>query len=115
MEFDPQGRQKDHLLNKDTPGRWKERRWNIRNDLPPLGVTAYNRIRPFVPGMIMSASHPDWPEDLFLRRFATSAPHTTGKSRTCESCHLSSIALGLGKGKLTKGDDGWHFGIRRTA
>jgi hypothetical protein len=32
--------------------------------------------------------------------FAPLSPHTTGKSRSCESCHRSSEALGLGQGEL---------------
>lgn len=109
IEYDPDGRQKDHLLQTETPGRWSEQRWDVRSGLPPLGITANNKIKPFVPGMIMSIAHPDWPSTKFKRRFAESAPHTTGKSRSCESCHLSSTALGLGQGVLRKSDKEWHY------
>ena len=108
-EYDPQGVQKDHLLKKQTEGRWKEQRWDVRSDLPSLGVTKDNKIKPFVPGMIMTIAHPDWPADKFRRRFAPSEPHTTGKSRSCESCHRSSIALGLGQGEFTRTGDQWTF------
>ena len=108
-EYDPQGVQTDHLLKKETAGRWKEKRWDVRSVLPPLGVTADNKIKPFVPGMIMTLSHPDWPSDKFRRRFAPSEPHTTGKSRSCESCHQSSIALGLGQGTFKKTGNAWTF------
>jgi len=109
IEYDPNGRQKDHLLQRETPGRWKEQRWDVRSDLPPLGITANNKIKPFVPGMIMSIAHPDWPSTKFKRFFAQSEPHTTGKSRSCESCHHSSIALGLGQGDLRKSGEQWHY------
>jgi hypothetical protein len=108
-EYDPQATQKDHLLNKQTEGRWKEQRWDVRSDLPPLGVTKDDVIKPFVPGMIMTIAHPDWPTDKFRRRFAPSEPHTTGKSRSCESCHRSSIALGLGQGTFKKTGNEWTF------
>lgn len=108
-EYDPQATQKDHLLNKQTEGRWKEQRWDVRSDLPPLGVTKDDVIKPFVPGMIMTIAHPDWPTDKFRRRFAPSEPHTTGKSRSCESCHRSSIALGLGQGAFKKTGNEWTF------
>jgi len=109
IEYDPEGRQKDHLLQKETPGRWKETRWDVRSDLPPLGITVDDNIKPFVPGMIMTIDHPDWEERKFKRIFASTEPHTTGKSRSCESCHRSSTALGLGQGVLKKSSDGWSF------
>ena len=83
-----------------TPGRWGDRRWGVHNDLPPLGVNADDRIEPFVPGMIMTISHPSWDEEKFVRLFAPLSPHTIGKSRSCDSCHRSSKALGLGQGQL---------------
>ncbi len=109
IEYDPNGIQKDHLLQKKTPGRWKEQRWDVRSGLPPLGISADNTIRPFVPGMIMSIKHPDWKDQKFIRQFASTAPHTTGKSRSCYSCHRSSTALGLGLGKLGKSAKQWAF------
>ena len=108
-EYDPQGVQKDHLMKKQTEGRWKEQRWNVRSELPSLGVTKDSKIKPFVPGMIMTIAHPDWATDKFRRRFAPSEPHTTGKSRSCESCHRSSVALGLGQGTFKKTGDQWTF------
>ena len=109
IEYDPAGKQKDHLLKHATAGRWNERRWDVRSDLPPLGVAADGMIRPFVPGMIMSVAHPDWTEERFQRQFTASEPHTTGKSRSCESCHHSSKALGLGRGRLILKERTWHF------
>jgi hypothetical protein len=88
------------MEQKITAGRWSDRRWDVRNTLPALGVNADGRIEAFVPGMIMTVAHPSWDNDRFVRMFAPLSPHTTGKSRSCESCHRSSAALGLGKGEL---------------
>ena len=101
MEYDPDGEQWDHVERAVTPGRWSNERWHVRNELPALGVNEDNRIELFVPGMVMTVEHPDWEEQKFVRMFAPLSPHTSGKSRTCESCHRSSVALGLGQGQLT--------------
>ena len=115
MEYDPGGRQWDHLEKRETPGRWHEERWAIRNGLPVLGVNARGRIDSFVPGMIMSVAHPDWEEEKFLRIFAPLSPHTTGKARSCESCHRSSEALGLGEGSVKVLDGELQFTPRQAA
>ncbi len=107
--YQPDGRQWDHVEQSETEGRWSERRWSVRNGLPPLGVTADNRIAPFVPGMILSVDHPQLAEPLFRRLFAPLAPHTSGPARSCESCHRSSTALGLGSGQLEQEDGHWSF------
>ena len=109
IEYDPDEMQKDHLLQDETPGRWKEKRWDVHSGLPALGVTAENKIRPFVPGMIMTIEHPDWKEKKFKRLFAATEPHTTGRSRSCKSCHRSSAALGLGQGALKQLGGEWHY------
>ena len=100
MEYDPDGEQWDHVEREVTAGRWSEGRWHAQNTLPALGVDENDRIRPFVPGMVMTISHPDFEEDRFVRAFAPLSPHTTGPSRSCYSCHASSNALGLGDSKL---------------
>ena len=100
MEYDSDGEQWDHVERRLTPGRWSDRRWDVRNGLPPLGINAEGRIEAFVPGMIMTVAHPSWDEEKFVRMFAPLSPHTTGKSRSCASCHRSSEALGLGEGEL---------------
>jgi predicted CXXCH cytochrome family protein len=109
VSFDLAGSQWDYLEQRATPGRWREERSrDIRNDLPPLGTTADGRIAPFVPGMILSVTHPDWPKARLRRLFSPIAPHTTGKARSCRSCHQSPEALGLGQGRLAR-DGGWRF------
>ena len=101
MEYDENGEQWDHVAQKVTPGRWSDRRWNVSNTLPALGVNADGMIEPFVPGMIMTLAHPDLDEHSFVRVFAPLSPHTTGPSRSCASCHRSTEALGLGPGEIT--------------
>jgi hypothetical protein len=109
MAYDEDGEQWDHVERKMTPGRWSDERWDVRNTLPPMGVNAKGRIEAFVPGMIMTISHPSWVKDKFIRLFAPLSPHTTGKSRSCESCHRSSEALGLGQGQLRLADGKLQF------
>jgi hypothetical protein len=101
MEYDADGEQWDHVERALTPGRWSDELWHVRNTLPALGVNEDDQIELYVPGMIMTVAHPEFEEEKFVRMFAPLSPHTTGKSRTCESCHRSSEALGLGQGKLT--------------
>ena len=98
MRFDPAGEQWDHVDRAMTPGRWSNRFRHADNGLPALGVNADDRIEPFVPGMIMTVEHPARDKALFVRRFAPLSPHTSGASRSCESCHRSDRALGLGNG-----------------
>jgi len=109
LSYDATGAQWDHVERTVTPGAWHERRGDVRSGLPPLGVDAHGKIVPVVPGMIMTATHPDWPKPKFLRRFAALAPHTTGPARDCASCHRSSTALGLGTGRLARTPHGWAF------
>jgi hypothetical protein len=108
-EYDPHERQWDHTQQQETAGRWHETRWDVRAELPALGVDGENRIRPVTPGMIMQVEHPDWEAPLFKRLFAVMEPHTTGASRSCESCHRSSQALALGKGVLRFANGKWRF------
>jgi hypothetical protein len=96
MEYDPGGEQWDHIDRAITPGRWSDRFWHADNALPALGVNERNEVEVFVPGMIMTVVHPDWDGEKFVRRFTPLSPHTTGASRSCESCHRSDKALGLG-------------------
>lgn len=108
MRYDPDGVQWDHLEQRVTPGRWDEARRLVRNTLPPLGVGADGEVRPFVPGMIFTARHPDWEHPRFRRLFAALSPHTVGPSRSCASCHASAAALGLGAGALARTPEGWR-------
>jgi hypothetical protein len=109
MEYDANGEQWDHVEHTMTPGRWSDERWHVSNSLPALGVNDSQQIEPFVPGMIMTIAHPALTDDHFVRMFAPLSPHTTGKTRSCVSCHRSSKALGLGQGKLTKNGGAIRF------
>jgi len=100
MAFDPESSQWDHVEQAVTPGRWSEERADVRNGPGALGVNEKGRIEPFVPGMIMTLTHPELDDERFLRVFAPLSPHTTGPSRSCESCHRSSVAVGLGEGRI---------------
>ena len=100
MEYDTDGKQWDHVEQQETVGRWHEQRSDFRNELGALGVNSHNRIELFTPGMIMTLAHPDWNEEKFVRAFAPISPHTIGAARSCESCHRSSVALGLGDGTV---------------
>ncbi len=109
MEYDPDGVQWDHVEQRETAGRWHERRSEFRNELGALGVNAHDRIELFTPGMIMTLAHPDWDSEKFVRAFAPISPHTIGPARSCESCHRSSVALGLGEGTIELRDGTLRF------
>jgi hypothetical protein len=109
MSYEPSEWQWDHVERAFTPGTWHEQRWGVRNAAPPLGLDGEDRIVPVVPGMILTAEHPDWGQVLFVRRFAPIAPHTSGPARSCESCHRSSTAVGLGAGRLRTEGGGLRF------
>jgi hypothetical protein len=109
MDYDPDGEQWDHIEQAITPGRWSDDRWQVSNALPALGVNDSNEIEPFVPGMIMTVTHPALPEPKFVRQFAPLSPHTTGPARSCASCHRSSEALGLGQGEFVDEGDEQRF------
>lgn len=109
LEYRDGEKQWDHVARRVTPGRWRQRRWGIRNEAPVLGVRADGRVATFAPGMVLSVEHPRMPQGFFARRFAALSPHTTGKARSCSSCHASAFALGLGSGELARGEEGWNL------
>lgn len=109
IEYDAEGKQWDHVERADTAGHWSEQRSDFRNGLATLGVNENNRIELFVPGMIMTVAHPDWQENRFVRVFAPLSPHTSGASRSCDSCHRAGEALGLGQGEFLNKNGQRHF------
>ncbi|MGY6554958.1 MAG: hypothetical protein ACXIUM_10605 [Wenzhouxiangella sp.] len=109
MDYDPNKVQFDHMAREFTPGSWSDERWDVYNDAPPLGVNSRNQIVTFVPGMIRTIDHPDWEETQFRRFFAPLNPHTIGAARSCEDCHRSSTAMGLGRGELNHENGAWDF------
>ena len=131
-QYEEAGTRKDWRTGKRKPGRFVEYAGASGIEQPVLGVMKRERdgaevIQPFAPGMIMTlntkaAGQPATAtttglvteSTLFRRLFAPVAPHTTSlKGRSCLSCHLNSLALGLGKGKLdlvpTKAGLQWRF------
>jgi hypothetical protein len=100
--FDPGKKQWDFAAAKETPGAWIERSEGFGFEPPVLGVRADGTIVPAVPGMILDiAASENRNAASGHRLFAPLEPHTTGKrARTCESCHRSPKALGLGTGTL---------------
>lgn len=100
-------------------GEITERRSFMRWEDPALGVNGEGRISPIVPGCQVSVTviGEDGKEVVSNQLFRTPPntegageegqvgsdmsplqPHTTGKSRTCESCHGSAKAMGFGIG-----------------
>jgi hypothetical protein len=109
LSYDQSQWQWDHIERAFTPGTWHERRWDTRHGAPTLGIDGQARVVPVVPGMIMTIEHPDWEAPRFVRRFAALSPHTTGTARSCESCHRSAMAVGLGSGRLEVDETGISF------
>lgn len=101
MDFDPEQEQWDHLEQREVAGRWTERRWDIRNDTPALGLRRDGRIDVAIPGMIMTLAHPAWDEPLRIERHAALSPHTSGPSRPCSGCHLGEAPDGAGERVVT--------------
>jgi len=98
--YEPGGKQWDFARAAETKGAWKETARQQSWGPPTLARTAAGRVVPAVPGMIMTIQGAG--QGVIRRRlFAPMDPHTTRKqARTCDSCHRSSVALGLGAGKL---------------
>jgi hypothetical protein len=109
MRYQEDGKQWDHSLSQMTAGVWHEKRWAITAGQATLGKRDAETVDTFLPGMIMSVEHPELDDPVFIRRFARLSPHTTGKARTCEGCHRSSVALGLGKGELLQSNGRLQF------
>ncbi|MCO4760305.1 MAG: cytochrome C [Myxococcales bacterium] len=99
------------------PGETSETRSFLRWENPPLGNNGEGRVTPLMPGCQVAATiiGRDGKELVRNQTFRTTpgtegggkkgqigsdmspvAPHTVGKSRTCESCHSSDKALGYG-------------------
>jgi len=98
-------------LTNGKKGKWTEMLGGFGYGKPVMGVSTEGgkkQIMPAVPGMIMTLDKTAFTgtkvgrDLIFLRLFAPVGAHTTVKeSRSCESCHTSSEALGYGQGSLT--------------
>lgn len=96
----------------DTTFKWDETRSYLRWETPVLGINSEGKVSPFIPGCqaILTQIGPDGKAILHNKIFTTAdgtsglaqnpiQPHTvTKEARTCEDCHASSKALGLGTG-----------------
>lgn len=100
--FDPVKRQWDFAAAAERAGAWVESSEGFSWAPPALGVSAGSRIVPSVPGMLMTLdARAAGGRVRELRLFAPLEPHSTGeRARTCEECHRSAGALGLGSGRL---------------
>jgi hypothetical protein len=91
--YRPEGSQYDWLAGRPTPGEWTERHGPYVHGLPALGLSR-GRVRPFVPGMILTLDTGS--RRIAGRYFAPTEPHTTGKARSCASCHREPRMLETG-------------------
>ena len=97
---------------KKTAFSWKESRSYTRWESPTLGINARGKVSPFIPGCqaIFTQIGKDG-KAIFESKVFTTAdgksgiatnpiqPHTVSESaRSCESCHASDKAVGLGNG-----------------
>lgn len=85
--FEKDGSDVDHLSNQLTPGHWTEVAGQNGFGLPLLAVGQNGKISTFVEGMKMTLNVGDSLIEKTL--YAPLDPHTTGKARSCESCHQS--------------------------
>ncbi|MDY7000524.1 MAG: cytochrome c3 family protein [Thermodesulfobacteriota bacterium] len=107
--------QKDKLLGRETPGRWREGRSYMRFETPILGLADEETISPYSPCQVFvsvfeadSSCNPE--ESFAISAMSPFDPHTTqNASRTCLDCHGDSKALGLGQGHLSVTKDGLLF------
>ena len=124
-EFNRNGVGYDLLNNKDMKGEWIEHSKDFLAEYPSLGVKEIENqdgskervIDNFIPGMIITIDKDKFSRNdkiIFKRLYAPSFSHTIRKeSRSCESCHNNSVALGYGRGKLEYKIEGrkgrWFF------
>jgi hypothetical protein len=111
-DYQPETEGFDLLENKDTKSTWVEYHGEYFAELPTLGIReemeAGRKVKvvdTFIPGMIMTLDKSNYDNESkevsFKRLFAPSVAHTIQKeSRSCESCHNNSLAIGYGRGKL---------------
>ena len=122
MAWDAAGRHVDLVDGREGPGEWIETPGPTFHDRPTLGADRHasglapygpmrEQIVSVAPGMIMTLVGSPGTKPRFIRRFARVAPHTTARAaRACVDCHASPLALGYGRGKLTRSPAGrWRF------
>ena len=77
----------DHVLERETPGAFRERAGGNGFGLPALALSASAQIEPFVEGMRLQLSGVG-PELRARELWAPLDPHTSGPARSCASCHV---------------------------
>lgn len=88
--LDLQGTDIDHLSGLATKGRWLETAGGNGFGSPLLAVGPRGRIEPFVEGMKLSIDLPGRPT-IERTLWAPLEPHTTGRARSCASCHAPAL------------------------
>ncbi len=112
-----------------TAYKWRETRSYLRWENPSLGINSEGKVSPFIPGcqVIFTQIGPDGRcrvhNKVYVTRDGIDAiatnpiqPHTVSRqARSCESCHASKKALGLGEGiYITRANGiGLDFGLDR--
>jgi hypothetical protein len=95
-----------------TTFKWRETRSYLRWETPVLGINQKGKVSPYIPGcqVIFTQLGADGKVKMHNKVFTTQdgfsgistnpiQPHTvTKKGRTCEDCHASRKAVGLGSG-----------------
>ncbi|WP_461208222.1 hypothetical protein [Desulfocurvus sp. DL9XJH121] len=103
VAWDPQARQTDLLLGRETPGRWTESQDYARLLRPALALRAGGRIAPFSPcEVFVHAAGPSVgpaPEPSRVAvDLASFDPHATrSASRACLDCHLAPAPVPEGR------------------
>jgi hypothetical protein len=86
--FEAGGRDVDHLAGEARAGHWREVAGGNGFGPPVLAVDGRGLIAPFIEGMRLNVD--GLPSTVNRTLWAPLDPHTTGKSRSCASCHPRS-------------------------
>ncbi len=114
--YNSNGKSYDLLSRKEMNGEWIEFPTDYLAEPPAFGITenknkngeTIKTVDTFIPGMILTiekkgvnSNSKENKNAIFKRLYAPTSSHTiTKQSRSCESCHSSSAAIGFGRGQL---------------
>lgn len=121
-QYEPDDARRDHYTGELVKGVWREYKSELRALPPALGVrvdkaSGAEMVDTFIPGMIMTihgikdgkpdkqaeTGDPGSQYQVFRRMFSPTFSHTVSKDGlSCQDCHLSSWAVGLGLGELRR-------------
>jgi len=109
----------DMLTGKPTSGSWVEYAGKSLAEPPVLGINEKDegKVVTAMPGMIMTIDQESFSAGAghrFYRLYAPASGHTTQREgRSCQSCHINSLAIGYGRGELKYNASGingkWTF------